>query len=218
MFERYSEKARRVIFFARYEASGFGSPAVDTEHLLLGILRESQDFLRSVALPAVRELIRQLSPVRDKIPTRADLPFSKMAQNALLSTVGEADRLNEQTILPEHILVGLLQEENSLAQAVLAELGVTLESARHKVHSQHEAESTANAFGMRVTGQAAPNQKFQKVVMDAIEEASLLRSMSAKPEHLLLALLQDETLLAARILREAGLDYDGVRRRLERTD
>jgi ATP-dependent Clp protease ATP-binding subunit ClpC len=42
MFERYTEKARRVIFFARYEASQFGSPSIETEHLLLGLLRESK--------------------------------------------------------------------------------------------------------------------------------------------------------------------------------
>ncbi len=43
MFERYTEKARRVIFFSRYEASQFGSPYIETEHLLLGILREAKD-------------------------------------------------------------------------------------------------------------------------------------------------------------------------------
>ena len=43
MFERYTEKARRVIFFARYEASQFGSPDIETEHLLLGVLREGKD-------------------------------------------------------------------------------------------------------------------------------------------------------------------------------
>src|SRR5260370_234880 len=53
MFERYTEKARRVIFFARYEASQFGSPYIETEHLLLGLLRETKAlatrFLRSLA-------------------------------------------------------------------------------------------------------------------------------------------------------------------------
>jgi ATP-dependent Clp protease ATP-binding subunit ClpC len=53
MFERYTEKARRVIFFARYEASQFGSPYIETEHLLLGLLREDKAlanrFLRSHA-------------------------------------------------------------------------------------------------------------------------------------------------------------------------
>lgn len=220
MFERFSEKARRVIFFARFEASEFGSPAIDTEHLLLGILRESKDLLlRLVAEPAViktiRERIRQLFPIRDKIATSVDLPLGEAAQNALRSAVEEADQLNERTISPEHILIGLLRQEDSPAHVILADLGVTLESARHRADSRCEEESTAGTFGMRVTGKAVPNKKFQKVIIDAIEEATLLRSMSARPEHLLLGLLRDENSLAAKILREAGLDHDGVHRRLE---
>ena len=63
MFERYTEKARRVIFFARYEASQFGSPYIETEHLLLGLLREEKSFAaeilheRGLRLSAVREEI-----------------------------------------------------------------------------------------------------------------------------------------------------------------
>ena len=54
MFERYTEKARRVIFFARYEASQFGSPYIETEHLLLGLLREDKALTnRFLALPCV---------------------------------------------------------------------------------------------------------------------------------------------------------------------
>ena len=49
MFERYTEKSRRVIFFARYEASQYGSPYIETEHLLLGLLRESPDLTRQLA-------------------------------------------------------------------------------------------------------------------------------------------------------------------------
>jgi len=64
MFERYTEKARRVIFFARYEASQFGSPYIETEHLLLGLLREDKAltnrFLRSHAsVESIRKQIRR---------------------------------------------------------------------------------------------------------------------------------------------------------------
>ena len=135
MFDRYSERAKRVIFFARYETSEFGSPVIDTEHLLLGILRESQDLLVSVAGPAavetVKERIGQQSPIRDKIPTSVDLPFSDASKSALLFAAEEADRLKKQTISPRHILLGLLRLENCLAQKILEGLGVTLEAVRH---------------------------------------------------------------------------------------
>ncbi len=73
MFERYTEKARRVIFFARYEASQFGSPYIETEHLLLGLLREDKGltnrFMRSHS--AVESIRRQIESAYDD--SREDL-------------------------------------------------------------------------------------------------------------------------------------------------
>ncbi len=128
MFERYSDKARRVIFFARYEASQFGSPAIDTEHLLLGILRESKDLLRTVAGPGavetIRERIEKLLPIHDKISTSVDLPFTEAAKHVLNAALEEADQLGNRSIEPVHLLIGLLREENCLSQRVLGEIGV----------------------------------------------------------------------------------------------
>ncbi len=72
MFERYTEKARRVIFFARYEASQFGSPYIETEHLLLGLLREDKAltnrFLRSHAsVESIRKQIEGHTTIREKV-------------------------------------------------------------------------------------------------------------------------------------------------------
>ena len=81
MFERYTEKARRVIFFARYEASQFGSPYIETEHLLLGLLREDKAlanrFLRShAAVDSIRKQIEGHATIREKVSTSVDLPLS----------------------------------------------------------------------------------------------------------------------------------------------
>ena len=75
MFERYTEKARRVIFFARYEASQFGSPYIETEHLLLGLLREDKAlanrFLRShAAVESIRKQIEGHTTVAKRFPRR----------------------------------------------------------------------------------------------------------------------------------------------------
>ena len=77
MFERYTEKARRVIFFARYEASQFGSPYIETEHLLLGLLREDKAltnrFLRSHAsIESIRKQIEGRTTIREKVSTSVD--------------------------------------------------------------------------------------------------------------------------------------------------
>ena len=88
MFERYTEKARRVIFFARYEASQIGSPYIETEHLLLGLLREDKTmanrFLRSqAALESIRKQIEAHTTMREKVSTSVDLPLSHVCKRVL---------------------------------------------------------------------------------------------------------------------------------------
>ena len=82
-------------------------------------------------------------------------------------------------------------------------------------HEEQGERTKEDIFGGRITGKAVPTDEFRKVVLGAIDEASILRSTSAKPDHLLLGLLRDENSLAARILRDAGLDYDAVRWRIK---
>jgi len=80
MFERYTEKARRVTFFSRYEASQFGTPYIETEHILLGLLREDAA-LTKVVLPsiasidAIRKEINEHAMRRGKTSTSVDLPL-----------------------------------------------------------------------------------------------------------------------------------------------
>ncbi len=82
MFERYTEKARRVIFFARYEASQFGAPAIEPEHLLLGLMREDKTltgrfFPRAqVSIESIRKEIEGRTLRREKISTSVELPLA----------------------------------------------------------------------------------------------------------------------------------------------
>jgi len=103
MFERYTEKARRVIFFARYEASQFGSPCIETEHLLLGLLREDKvltnRFLRSsAAVESIRKQIEAQTTMREKVSTSVDLPLSHECKRVLAYGAEEAERLNHKHI------------------------------------------------------------------------------------------------------------------------
>ncbi len=86
MFERYTEKARRVIFFARYEASQFGAPDIESEHLLLGILREDKAltnrFLRS-EVASIRDQVESQTTTREKTSTSVDLPLSTESKRVL---------------------------------------------------------------------------------------------------------------------------------------
>src|SRR4030081_2937710 len=112
MFERYTEKARRVIFFARYEASQFGSPYIETEHLLLGFLREDKAltyrFLHSHASVAfIRKQIEGHSTIGEKVSTSVDLPVSNESKRVLAYAAEEMERLQSKHVGTEHLLLGL---------------------------------------------------------------------------------------------------------------
>ena len=144
MFERYTEKSRRVIFFARYEASQFGSPYIETEHLLLGLLREDKAltnrFLRSHAsVESIRKQIEGNTVARESISTSVDLPLSNECKRVLAYAAEEAERLSNRYIGTEHLLLGLLREEQCLAARILVERGVRLSQVREELgRQQHE--------------------------------------------------------------------------------
>ena len=144
MFERYTEKARRVIFFARYEASQFGSPYIETEHLLLGLIREDKAlanrFLRShAAVESIRKQIEARTTVREKVSTSVDLPLSHECKRVLAYAAEEAERLSHKHIGTEHLLLGLLREEKSFAAEILHERGLRLATIREELaRSQSE--------------------------------------------------------------------------------
>ena len=222
MFERYTEKARRVIFFARYEASQFGSTTIDTEHLLLGILGESPNLL-SESLYMIRIRIEAQTPIRERTPAHTDLPFSDAAKRVLNFASQEATRFGHRHIGTEHILLGLLHEKEGLAAKLLAEMGVRLETFREVIPlstpEERASGSLPESFGFitarGVSGRPVPNAEFNQAIADAIDEAGLLLRTSAGPEHLLLGLLRNERSLATKILHEHGLDLNGVRKRLK---
>ena len=145
MFERYTEKARRIIFFARYEASQFGSPYIETEHLLLGLLREDKAltnrFLHSHAsVESIRKQIEGHTNIREKVSTSVDLPLSNESKRVLAYAAEEAERLSHKHIGPEHLLLGLLRQEKCFAAQILTERGVQLSQVREELARQpHEA-------------------------------------------------------------------------------
>ncbi len=149
MFERYTEKARRVIFFARYEASQFGSPYIETEHLLLGLLREDKAlanrFLRShAAIESIRKQIEAHTTIREKVSTSVDLPLSHECKRVLAYAAEEAERLNHKHIGTEHLLLGLLREEKCFAAEILHERGLRLSQVREEIARASSEKSSSN--------------------------------------------------------------------------
>src|SRR5258708_20753508 len=171
MFERYTEKARRVIFFARYEASQFGTPSIETEHLLLGLLREdkalSNRFLRSHAVvDSLRKQIEAHTPRSKKISTSVDLPLSHECKRVLAYGAEEAERLKHEYMETMHLLLGLLREERGFAAELLRERGLSLELVRQEV------------AWMKTPGDAGPSTSAQ-VDFDAIRTSKLKTAIAA---------------------------------------
>src|SRR5881396_2627676 len=139
MFEKYTEKARRVIFFARYEASQFGSSYIETEHLLLGLIREDKNLTNrffpkaNASIDSIRKEIEGRTMIREKVSTSVDLPFSDESKRALNSAAKESESFSHKHIGTEHILLGLLREEKSVAAEILRERGLRLSMVREEL-------------------------------------------------------------------------------------
>ncbi|HEY3131284.1 MAG TPA: ATP-dependent Clp protease ATP-binding subunit [Acidobacteriota bacterium] len=139
MFEKYTEKARRVIFFARYEASQFGSRYIETEHILLGLIREdkaltSRFFPRPEStIETIRKEIEGRTVIHDKVSTSVELPLSDESKRVLNYAAEESERLLMTYIGTEHILLGLLREEKSVAAEILHEKGLRLAKVREEI-------------------------------------------------------------------------------------
>ena len=100
MFERFTEKARGVILFARYEASHYGSPYIETEHLLLGLLREEKSvhlWVPKAQPEIIRQRIDAASYKRPPTSTSVDLPLSNEAKRVLKYAADESERLAHTT-------------------------------------------------------------------------------------------------------------------------
>src|SRR5271170_2815160 len=167
MFERYTEKARRVIFFARYEASQFGSPYIETEHLLLGLLREDKAltnrFLRSHAsVESIRKQIEGHTTIREKVSTSVDLPLSNECKRVLAYAAEEAERLSHKHIGTEHLLLGLLREEKCFAAEILQERGLRLPAVREELQRTTQEKTPSSGGGKGQRGEQSMLAEFSR--------------------------------------------------------
>jgi len=174
MFERYTEHARRVIFFGRYEASQFGSDGIEPEHLLLALYRDDGALMNRFAPGSQVEVRRQIErerPPRPKVSTNADLPLSHSAKRVLAYGAEEAERLNHLHIGVEHLLLGLLRER-SLASRILESLGVTVDGARQQIR-----EPGVNSAPAALTPEeAATAREALRSLIAALPDDALLRT------------------------------------------
>jgi ATP-dependent Clp protease ATP-binding subunit ClpC len=143
MFERYTERSRRVIFFARYEALQYGSPVIAPEHVLLGLMREDKSlaakflpFKHSITVDTMRREVEERIVVRDRKPQSSELHLSAATKQILFYANEESRQLKNRHIGPEHLLLGIVREERSIAAEILFGYGIRLQDIRDEMMRQ----------------------------------------------------------------------------------
>ncbi len=166
MWQRFTERARKVVFYAQEEAQKFGEGYVSTEHLLLGLVRESDSVAARVleklgiSLSRIRAEVEKQLPRGDARPTQ-DMTLTPRAKRVIDLAYDEARNLNNNYIGTEHLLLGLIREGDGLAGRVLQKLGVELEKARREVMSlqDNETQSKSSSSGRSSNGEKSSSNK-----------------------------------------------------------
>jgi ATP-dependent Clp protease ATP-binding subunit ClpC len=155
-FEKFSERARRVLSLAQEEAQRFNHNYIGTEHILLGLVRETE----GVAARVLSSLSVDLSKVRSAVefiigrgekPAQGEIGLTPRAKKVVELAVDEARRMNHTYIGTEHLLIGLLREGEGVAAGVLESLGVTLDKVRAETHRILSHTSGTGTQGSRTT-------------------------------------------------------------------
>ena len=153
-YEKFSERARRVLSLAQEEAQRFNHNYIGTEHILLGLVRETE----GVAARVLSSLTVDLSKVRSAVefiigrgekPPQGEIGLTPRAKKVVELAVDEARRMNHTYIGTEHLLIGLLREGEGVAAGVLESLGVTLDKVRTETHRILSHSTGATTSGGR---------------------------------------------------------------------
>jgi len=181
MFNRFTERARKVIILAKEEARRFNHDYIGTEHILLGLIREGEGVAAAVlqkldvSLENIRLEIEKLVQPGPSTQIIGDIPFTPRAKKALELAAEEARSLGHNYIGTEHLLLGLIREGEGIASQVLLNLGMDLNSVRNEVmgllgsplpgmtaggeHSAAKSKTPAlDAFGRDLTALARDNK------------------------------------------------------------
>ena len=196
MFERFTDRARRVVVLAQDEARKLDHNYVGTEHILLGLLRDGE----GVAVAALDALGVSLEETRAKVTEiigrgseqpSGHIPFTPRAKKVLELSLREALELGTDYIGTEHILLGLIREREGVAAQVLVDLGAGLDQTREKVleliregglegESAAELEARLTRIGPEVRVVGSPEQMAE--IIDRLR--SIDRRLAAVERHL----------------------------------
>jgi ATP-dependent Clp protease ATP-binding subunit ClpA len=225
-FDRFTERARKVLSLAQEEAQRFKHNYIGTEHLLLGLIREEEGVgarvLNSLGADAdkVRRAIEFIIGRGDRI-VLGEVGLTPRSKKVIELAVDEARSLGHHYIGTEHLLLGLLREGEGIAAGVLESLGIKLDMARQKTLEMLQApEQDQGDLSAAITARKAEHYEgftahAREVMEFAEEEARAFQRGYIGTEHLLLGLLREKEGIAASVLSRLGVDYARVHRAIE---
>src|SRR6188508_2467149 len=180
MFERFTDRARRVVVLAQEEARMLNHNYIGTEHILLGLIHEGEGVAAKaleslgISLEAVREQVQEIIGQGQQAPT-GHIPFTPRAKKVLELSLREALQLGHNYIGTEHILLGLIREGEGVAAQVLVKLGADLSRVRQQViqllsgyqtGQEKPGEPQAAAAGAGSAGEKDPSDKGNSQILD----------------------------------------------------
>jgi heme-degrading monooxygenase HmoA len=189
MFERYSESARRALFFSRYAVTQLGGVTIEPEHIVLGVFQGTPQaivqFVRGPeAAVALRSQLEAAAQQQQKVPERVEIPFSADTKAALEHTPMEADDLENHWILPEHLILGVMAKTDGAATRALRDAGVDPHAIRDYLRNRpDDLRDAGDAPGAHSPPRVA--RQWKGIVKPGLAEAYI-------------AHLQGETLLSLR--------------------
>jgi Clp amino terminal domain, pathogenicity island component len=240
MFERFTNRARRVVVVSQEEARELGHNYIGTEHILLGLLAAEG----GLALQVLQRFGMSLIQVREEVtarvgtgsdPTKARIPFTPRAKKVLELSLREALALHHNYIGTEHILLGLAREADGVGPQIMKAHGADYMAVRQGVLDLLPAAQTTQgrrwlrrrlpaADEMAEVAEAGDIGEAEELSTTPAAEATLARAaLLAEPgpvgsHHLLLATLEDPNTAVARTLTGLGVDLDQARAALRGAD
>jgi ATP-dependent Clp protease ATP-binding subunit ClpA len=216
MFERFTNRARATVVHAQEEARLLHHNYIGTEHILLGLIRESEGLAAKalgalgVSLDGVRQQVTEIIGEGDESPS-GHIPFTPRAKKVLELSLREALQLKHNYIGTEHILLGLVREGEGVAAQVLVNLGADLDRVRNEVKRQ-----LARVGDESEAGAAEVSPRRTPAAEQAVAAAERLAGGSPMgSHHLLEALVRSEDSAAARALAALGVDPDTLAEKID---
>jgi ATP-dependent Clp protease ATP-binding subunit ClpA len=226
MHNRSTDRARRVMQLANQQAKLFNHEYIGTEHILLGLVSEGS----GVAANVLKNLNIDLETIRSEVgkfvqrgPDRVaagKLPWTPRAKKVVEYAMEEARNLNHNYVGTEHILLGLLREEEGVAAQVLMNLGLKLGEVRKEVLDLLGTGTDDNGQEVSQPARGDLHERFtdraRRVMQLANQEAQRFNHEYVGTEHQLLGLIKEGSGVAANVLKNLGVDLRKIRVEVEK--